>query len=149
MNVGEFCGREVVIASKEATIVEVAKLMRKHHVGDVVIVEHDRSPPMPIGIITDRDIVVELVAAEVPLEAVRVGDVMSYDLVTAREDESTWDALQRMRTRGVRRLPVVNGQGGLEGILALDDLLELLSEELVAVARVPGREIIREKKLLE
>lgn len=149
MNVGEFCSREVVIASEEATIVEIAQLMRKHHVGDVVIVDRSKSPPVPIGIVTDRDIVVELVAAEVPLGAVSVGDVMSYDLATAREDEAVWDALQRMRTRGVRRLPVVNAQGGLEGILALDDLLELLSEELGSLARVPAREIVREKKLVD
>jgi len=149
MTVGEFCNREVVITTQEATIREVAKLMRQYHVGDVVIVDRSKTPPRPIGIITDRDIVVELIAAEVPLENVTVGDVMSFDLVTARERDGIWDTLQRMRTRGIRRVPVVNAEGGLEGILTVDDFLELFSEELLALARVPNREVAREKKLRE
>ena len=149
MTVGEFCNREVVITTQEATIREVAKLMRQYHVGDVVIVDRSKTPPKPIGIITDRDIVVELIAAEVPLENVTVGDVMSFDLVTARERDGIWDTLQRMRTRGIRRVPVVNAEGGLEGILTVDDFLELFSEELLALARVPNREVAREKKLRE
>jgi CBS domain-containing protein len=147
MTVGKFCNREVVIASGEATIVETAQLMRRHHVGDVVIVDRSMSPPVPIGIITDRDIVVELIAAEVPLASVKVGEVMSYELVTAREDDSIWDTLQRMRARGIRRMPVVNENGGLEGILTLDDLLELFSEELIMLAKVSSREVAREKSL--
>lgn len=149
MTVGEFCNREVVIASREDTIVNIAKLMRKHHVGDVVIVERGKEPPLPIGIITDRDIVVELVASEVPLGSVTAGDVMSYELMTAREEDGIWECLQRMRTRGVRRVPVVNREGGLEGILTVDDLLELFSEELLALAKVPIREAVREKKVRE
>ncbi|MEJ2033154.1 MAG: CBS domain-containing protein [Deltaproteobacteria bacterium] len=111
MTVGEFCNREVVIASQEETIIEIAKLMRKHHVGDVVIVDRSKAPPMPIGMITDRDIVVELIAAEVQLDAVTVGDAMSRELVTVREEEGIWECLQRMRIRGVRRVPVVNRDG--------------------------------------
>jgi CBS domain-containing protein len=149
MTVGEFCNREVVIASQEETIIEIAKLMRKHHVGDVVIVDRSKAPPMPIGMITDRDIVVELIAAEVQLDAVTVGDAMSRELVTVREEEGIWECLQRMRIRGVRRVPVVNRDGGLEGILTVDDLLDLFSEELLALAKVSTREVVREKKLRE
>lgn len=149
MTVGEFCNREVVIASREETIVDIAKLMRRHHVGDVVIVDRSKEPPVPIGIMTDRDIVVAFIAAEVPLDSVTVGDVMSPELVTVREDEGIWECLQRMRIRGVRRIPVVNRQGGLEGILTVDDLLELFAEELLALAKVPTREVVREKKLRE
>jgi CBS domain-containing protein len=123
--------------------------MRTYHVGDVVIVDRGKEPPVPIGIITDRDIVVELIAAEVPLDTVTVGDVMSRELVIAREEEGIWECLQRMRARGVRRVPVVNEQGGLEGILTVDDLLGLFSEELLALAKVPTREVVREKKLRE
>jgi CBS domain-containing protein len=149
MTVGEFCNREVVIASEEATIVEAAQLMRRYHVGDVVIVDHSKSPPVPIGILTDRDIVVEIIAAEVSLDSVKVGDVMSNELITAQEDDGIWDTLQRMRGRGVRRIPVVNAQGGLEGILTVDDLLELFSEELINLAKIANREILREKELRE
>jgi CBS domain-containing protein len=123
--------------------------MRLHHVGDVVIVEDRKEMPVPVGIITDRDLVVELIADEVDLDAVTVGDVMSYELVTARTDDSIWETLKRMRGQGVRRIPVVNDQGGLEGILALDDILELLAEELSMLAKVPACAQTKEEQLRE
>jgi CBS domain-containing protein len=149
MTVGHFCNREVVICGRESTIVEVAQLMRQHHVGDLVIVEDREDVTVPVGIITDRDLVVELIADEVDLDAVTVGDVMSYELVTARTDDSIWETLKRMRGQGVRRIPVVNDQGGLEGILALDDILELLAEELSMLAKVPVCAQKKEEQLRE
>ena len=140
MTVGKFCNRDVIIAEKERTVIEVAKLMRHHHVGDVVIVSSNGNGTKPIGILTDRDIVIELVACDVPLESVAVGDVMSYELVTAKEDDSIWDTLQLMRAKGIRRVPVVNASDELEGILSIDDLLELFAEELNLLAKVPFRE---------
>lgn len=146
MSVGEICNREVIITSKESTIFEVAKLMRDHHVGDVIVVDSNGIQPVPIGIITDRDIVVELIAKEVALDSVTVADVMTYDLFTAKERDGIWSTLECMRTRGIRRMPVVNEQGGLEGILTVDDLLELFSEELTSLAKVAFREKNREKE---
>jgi CBS domain-containing protein len=148
MTVGKVCSREVVVASKDSTIIDVARLMRQHHVGDVVIVDSNGNgdQPKPIGIITDRDIVVELIACEVSFDAVSVGDVMSFELTTAREQDSIWKTLHRLRTKGVRRIPVVNDEGGLEGILTVDDLLELLAEELILLAKVPAREQMLEKE---
>lgn len=141
MTVGKFCNREVIIAEKDRGIAEIAKLMRSHHVGDVVIVAtSDDAQTKPIGILTDRDIVIELIAADVPLDSVSAGDVMSYELITAREEDSIWDTLQRMRAKGVRRIPVVNDAGELQGILSIDDLLELFAEELNLLAKVPFRE---------
>jgi CBS domain-containing protein len=140
MTVGRFCNREVVIADKDMSIAEVAKLMRTHHVGDVVIVSGTAKRPRPIGILTDRDIVIELIACNVPIDSVAAGDVMSYELVTAREGDSIWDTLQHMRARGIRRIPVVNNADELEGILSIDDLLELFAEELNLLAKVPFRE---------
>ena len=148
MTVGKFCSREVVVASKDSTIIDVARLMRQHHVGDVVIVDSNGNgdQPKPIGIITDRDIVVELIACEVSLDAVSVGDAMSFELITARELDSIWETLHRLGTKGVRRIPVVNDEGGLEGILTVDDLLEMLAEELILLAKVPVREQMLEKE---
>ncbi len=139
MTVGKFCTREVVIATKDASIVEVAQLMRKHNVGDIVIVKSIADQNEPLGIITDRDIVVELLATEVKLDTVSVGDVMSFDLITVRENDSVWDTMQLMRSKGIRRIPVVNEQGGLEGILTSDDMLELLADELIMIANIPFR----------
>ena len=149
MTVGHFCNREVVISGRESTIVAVAQLMRLHHVGDVVIVEDKEEGRVPVGIITDRDLVVELIADGVDLDAVTAGDVMSYELVTARTDDSIWETLRRMRGQGVRRMPVVNDQGGLEGILSLDDILELLADELSMLAKVPTCAQTREEQLRE
>jgi CBS domain-containing protein len=145
MSIGTFCNREVIVTSKDTSIVEVALLMRQHHVGDVVVVDSSKGESIPVGIITDRDIVVELIAKEVPLDSVTVGDVMSFELATVKEQDGIWDTLQRMRTKGIRRIPVVNEEGGLVGILAVDDLVELLSEEFAILADIVRKEQIQEK----
>ena len=149
MTAGHFCNREVVITDQQSTIVEAAQLMRRHHVGDVVVIEERDDVTRPVGIITDRDIVVELIAEEVDLKAVTVGDVMSYDLVTITEQNSIWDTLTQMRRQGIRRLPVVNDQGGLEGILTMDDILVLLTDELNQLAKVPDHSQKKEQVLRE
>lgn len=147
MSVGEFCNRQVVIASPESDIVDVAKLMRQYHVGDVVIVRsEEEEAKMPLGIVTDRDLVIELMAKEVALEAVTVGDVMSYELVSCRESDGIWDCLQRMQSKRIRRLVVVNDEGSLVGILTIDDLLELLAEEMTALAKVALGQQAKERR---
>jgi CBS domain-containing protein len=147
MTVGKICNREVVITTPEATLIAVAKLMREYHVGNVVVVKARGDEKVPVGIITDRDIVLAIVASEVDLDAVLAGDIMSHELLTAGEQESIWDVLQRMRAHGVRRLPVVNARGGLEGILSVNDFLELISDELLALAQVATRQQQREKEI--
>lgn len=150
MSAGAFCNREVVVAPATTDIVTIAQLMRQHHVGDVVIVD-DAAPErmVPRGIITDRDIVLELVAGGVTLDRVAVGDVMSHELVTAHEEDSLWQTIQRMRAFGIRRMVVVNSAGGLEGILTLDDLIELLADELSTLAKTLPHSRAREKSRRE
>ena len=145
MSIGKVCNRETVIARAEDTIVEVAKLMRRHHVGDIVVIESGEGGNVPIGILTDRDLVMEILAQDLSPDAVTVGDIMSEEIVTAREEDGIWDTLQRMRIKGVRRVPVVDARGGLVGILALDDLLELLAGELADLAKIVRREEGRER----
>ncbi len=147
MRVGEFCSREVVVVGKEEPIQEAARLMRRYHVGNVVVVEERVEGRLPVGILTDRDIVVELVAAGIGLDAVSIGDVMSFELLTVREEEELNDTIRRMQAEGVRRVPVVNGAGALVGILALDDILELVAEELSGLVRVITREQRKEREL--
>ena len=146
MTVGKICNREVVIVTPEKNLIEVAKLMREYHVGDVVVVDERSGERMPVGIITDRDIVLAIIASEVNLTDVVAGDIMTSDLLTARELDSIWDTLQRMRSHGVKRLPVVNDRDGLEGILSVNDFLELISEELLALAQVARRQQQRERE---
>jgi CBS domain-containing protein len=146
MSVGQFCNRDTVILRKEDSIIEAAKLMREFHVGSAVVVEDSVSGAKPVGIITDRDLVIEILAAELDPNAVTVGDIMSYDLTTAREEDGLWETLQRMRVKGVRRIPVVNQQGLLAGILTSDDLLEILAGELTELVKIIGKEQEREQK---
>jgi CBS domain-containing protein len=144
MAVGEICNREVVIVEKTLSVVDAAQLMRKHHVGDLVVVEEKDGRKHPVGIVTDRDIVVEVVAAGVNPDALKVGDIMGPEVATVREGEGLFEALRRMRDKGVRRMPVVDRDGGLVGILTLDDLLSLLAEEMTELAKLVSHERQRE-----
>ncbi|MEJ2645615.1 MAG: CBS domain-containing protein [Gammaproteobacteria bacterium] len=145
MSVGEICDREVVVTGPDASIAAAARLMREHHVGDVVVVEGAADRPVPVGIVTDRDLVIEVLAEEVAPDSVTVRDVMSDRLLTAREQDGLWESLGRMRARGVRRMPVVDGQGALAGIVTVDDLLDLLAGELADLVKLVGREREREQ----
>jgi CBS domain-containing protein len=145
MAVGDICNREVVVCERASSVVAAAQLMRQHHVGTLVVVEEQGEQRVPVGIVTDRDVVVEVVAKEIAFDAVSVGDIMSFDLLTAREEDDLWDTLAAMRARGVRRVPVVDDAGGLVGLVTVDDLLDLLAEELGALARVIRREQLREE----
>jgi len=146
MNIGEICNRETVFTTKDSSINQAAQLMREHHVGDLVVVEENAGRRTPIGILTDRDLVIEILAKDVDMNAVTVGDVMSSELMTARESDGLYETLQRMRAKGVRRVPVVDASGALAGIVAADDLLDLLADELTTLARLLSREQARERQ---
>jgi signal-transduction protein with cAMP-binding, CBS, and nucleotidyltransferase domain len=127
------------------SIPDAARLMRDKHVGSLVITDTNEGRVMPIGILTDRDIVIEIISRDISLNEVTVGDVMTYALLKVTEDENIFDVAQRMRARGVRRVPVISRLGELVGIIAADDILELLSEELSLLSRITTREAEQEK----
>ncbi len=145
MAIGEICNRDTVFTTRTSSIGDAARLMREHHVGDLVVVEESGGRRIPVGILTDRDLVIEILARDVDMNTVNVGDVMTGELVTARESDGIYETVQRMRAKGVRRMPVVDGNGTLVGILAVDDLLDLLADELTTLARVVSREQARER----
>lgn len=134
MPISEICNREVIVMQRSESVMEAAKLMRKHHVGNVLVVESRNGVRVPVGIVTDRDLVVEVMASELDSNTITVGDIMVPGLATVRDGTGIFEAIQYMRAKGVRRLPVVDESGGLTGIVALDDLLELLSEEFLALS---------------
>lgn len=146
MPIGEICNRDVVILQQEDTVLDGAKLMRQHHVGDVVVVEERNGVQFPIGIVTDRDLVVEIMATGLDQTVITVGDIMVKELVTVKESTGIFETIQYMRSKAVRRLPIVDEDGALVGILALDDLLELLSEELLAIAKLIRRQRKKETR---
>lgn len=146
MNAGELCNREVVFTYRNTPLAEAARLMREHHVGSLVVVVDRLSERVPVGILTDRDIVVAVVAKELDPGSLTVGDVVTGELIKVREQDGIPDALRLMREKGVRRLPVLTHSGALAGILTIDDLLELMAEELGAFARTIDRERVREAR---
>ncbi len=146
MKTGDVCNREVVFIERAASIAAAARLMRAHHVGDLVVVEEKNGRRAPVGIVTDRDLVLEVLAEGVNQNDIAVGDVMSYELVTANEDDDLFDTLKHMRTKGIRRLPVVDRAGSLVGIVTVDDLLDLLAEQVSDLARIVQREQTRERE---
>jgi CBS domain-containing protein len=146
MNAGELCNREVVFAYRDTPLVQAARLMREHHVGSLVVVVDRLSERVPVGILTDRDIVVAVVAKELDPRKLTVGDVATAGLLAVHEKDGIPDALRMMRENGVRRLPVLTHSGALAGILTIDDLLELMAEELGAFARTIDRERVREAR---
>jgi len=142
----DICSRQVIVAEASTPLIEVAKLMRKSHVGAVVIVDGPTTK-RPVGIVTDRDIVVEVVAAGQDARALTAGEVMSDTLATtSAEDDMHW-SLKIMRDHGVRRLPVVNERGAMVGIVALDDLLKAYASTLHDVAQAIGTERVVESAL--
>jgi CBS domain-containing protein len=146
MSIGEICNRETVFTTKDSSISQAAQLMREQHVGDLVVVEEKGGRRIPVGILTDRDLVIEILAKNVDMNAVTVGDVMSSELLTARENDGLYETLQRMRAKGVRRVPVVDTGGVLAGIISADDLLDLLADELTTLARLLSRGQARERQ---
>lgn len=146
MTAGKYCNREVIITGPDTTIHEAAKLMRKHHVGDLVVVEKQDERNVAVGIVTDRDLVIEVLAQEVAPGSVTVRDVMSAEPVEVTEDETLLDTLALMRSRGVRRVLIVDSQGGLQGILSADDAIELIAEAMNSLVKLVGREIAQERR---
>ena len=147
LTAGEFCNREVVIGQELEHVTEVARRMREHHVGSVVIVQQSAQGPTPIGVLTDRDIVLGLVAVDPSyLERAIVKDLLPGKLVTVGEDASLYEVIVRMRSHGIRRLPVVSDAGTLVGIIAFDDLVVHLGEELQRLGSLIEREVDSESK---
>lgn len=144
-NIGGICSRDVVFTTGDTTVSAAAKLMREHHVGSIVVVEEmNGGKRRPLGIVTDRDIVVEVVAPGLDAETITVGDIMTTELVTASESEGLLETMEIMRYKGVRRIPVVDSAGQLIGIASIDDLLEVLAEEMNELAKIVTRERVHE-----
>jgi CBS domain-containing protein len=140
MAIGEFCNREVVFATRTTGIREAAQLLRRYHVGDLVVVDEVEGKRLPVGMVTDRDIVIEIIAQSLAIDDLTVGDIMGPQLISVEEKEDVVETIRRMRAHGIRRIPVVGQDGGLVGIVSVDDMLDLLAEELTELAKVAPRE---------
>ena len=145
MPIAEICQKKIAVLDRRETVAQAAKVMRERHVGDVIVT--DSVNDSPIGILTDRDIVVGLIAMGIPPDSVSVGDVMTPSLVTIREDQGVYEAIQVMERYGVKRLPVMDKSDQLIGIVSSNDLMELLGREMIALSKLNERQKNREREI--
>ena len=146
MNISDICTLDAIHCTRDETVQAAAFLMRKHHVGDLVVVDRIEDDAIPVGIVTDRDIVVSVIALGLDPSSLLVGDIMTDDLLTCREDDDVYHTIEHMRLRGIRRVPVVNHGGALAGIVSVDDLLEFLAEEMGDLSRISGSQQAHERR---
>lgn len=147
MQLGEACNREVIIITDNSSVIDAAKLMRDYHVGSIVVTKKDGGITKPIGIITDRDLVIDVIARDISPEKVTVNGIMNSKLITGKDTDQLWNSLRTMRTHGIRRMPVIDSNGSLVGIITADDILELFSEELLDLTRLIALEQKKEETL--
>ena len=126
------------------TAAEAAELMREFHVGTLVVVDGTAGKVVPVGLVTDRDITIAVVAAHADPDSVRVSDVMRPALITANVADDIYATIQVMRDQGIRRLPVVDDDGTLVAIVSQDDLYAHLSREMAALATVSRQQQAQE-----
>jgi CBS domain-containing protein len=147
MRIADICTRDVIQCSRTTSALELAQLMRHGHVGDVVVVDQPNGERVPVGIVTDRDLAIQVMALEADPAVVKAGDLMGPALVTAGEANDVNETAELMRFKGVRRIPVVDEHGSLVGIVTLDDLLKVIGEQIAFLARVIAREELQEREL--
>lgn len=142
MRAGELCIRDVVVANPEESVVEAARRMAELGVGDLVVVaDQPGGLPRPIGIVTDRDLVIEVLARPDRVPAsLTLADVMRRDLVLAFEDDDIEGVIAKMRQHTIRRIPIVDRHGGLQGILSIDDVLGWMRDQLQAATKLVERQ---------
>jgi CBS domain-containing protein len=146
MKLKDLCVLDVACCHKDTTATDAARLMRQHHTGDLVVIDESDGTREPVGIVTDRDIVMEVLAKSRDPERTKVSEVMASPLVVASCSENMATAIERMHAHGVRRLPIVDDSGAVFGILTLDDLYRALAEHTAALAAIVTKEQTRENR---
>ena len=141
----DICRTDMVTADEHSSLYEISKLMRENHIGDVVITRSTNAAQTPIGIVTDRDIVVHGIACDIDLEEVTAGDLSAQDLVTVEPDADIFDIARTMNESAVRRV-IVTGEVGYNGIISFDDILWALAQIVNNLSAVTERQIQRESR---
>lgn len=147
MQLKDLCVLDVAYCTPDITVTAAARLMREHHTGDLVIIDDADEEREPVGIVTDRDIVVEVLARGRDPGKTTVGEIMSKQLVIASGSEDVSQALQRMVAHGVRRIPVVDDGQFVLGIVTLDDILRVQAEQASSIAHIVSKQQAREQRM--
>lgn len=142
MTIGDYCKHVVITTSKNTNVFDAAKLMKKHNIGNVVVVD-ETNGGTPIGIFTDRDITIKIVADEIDPRKLTVGDAMTQDLLVLQEHQSIQEAIDKMCAKKVRRAPIIDKNNKIIGIATVDDLLLLFSDELGSLAKLVRKQILK------
>ena len=134
--------RDVATAYEDESVVEAAQRMGQLAVGDLIVVkDRPHGQPHPIGIVTDRDLVVRVLACPHVLPATtKVGDVMQRELVTATEDDDVDAVADKMRAHAIRRVPIVDRFGGLQGVISIDDVIGWMRDQLQTATKLLERQ---------
>lgn len=140
----QYCETHVITVSPEATLTEAAKLMRENHIGDVVVCDAEG---VPLGILTDRDIVIGTLGQTAPTEGLVVQDIMTRNVATARDTASVEEIVTIMRQEGVGRLPLVNEHGILCGIVTAKKVIQWLSHQLDGLVNAAEKQQSKEQEL--
>jgi len=145
MKVREICSFGVVTCHPETSALDVARQMRDRHVGAVVVVESRQGGVVPVGIVTDRDLAIQVMAKALDPSSIRAGDLVARECVTVMDSDLAYEAIWQMRRGSVRRLPVVDARDHLVGIVAMDDLNQFLAQELKDTACIAEHQVTVEK----
>ena len=140
MNIGQVCSQPAATVDLSATLAEAAVLMRDRNVGAVIVTQSPSDRPTAVGVITDRDIVRAQLDHAADLSSLCVEHAMSREPLEIHAQSDIDDAIRRMRARGVRRAPVIAGDGTLIGVVSIDDLIACVAEDLVGLSTVLGRQ---------
>ena len=146
MKLKDLCVLDVACCTREVTVSAAARLMRERHTGDVIVVDDADEDREPVGILTDRDIVIEVLAKGGDPNKTTVAEIMATQLVIAGESEDSTQALQRMAAHGVRRIPVVDAERCVVGIITLDDLLREQAEQATRLLEVVTKQQAKERR---
>lgn len=144
MTIGTVCSRDPVTAPADAPLAALARLMRDRHVGAIIVTKQPIDRPVPVGVVTDRDIVCAQIDRAADLFTLNAEDVMTRDPLVLTDTMSLAEGIERLRDRGVRRAPVVDNSGGLIGLVSIDDLFAAMAEDLMQLARLVARQPKRE-----
>ncbi|MFZ3229092.1 MAG: CBS domain-containing protein [Pseudobdellovibrio sp.] len=139
MPIIDLCSRELISVERNASLQFAAQLMKKHHVGGLVVVETNGFSK-PVGIITDRDIVLNVVADKLPFDT-KVGAIMSNNVVSIQAKTGIAEAVEAMERARVRRMVVVDSLGNACGLVSADDILRLIAKEINGLGNLYQKQV--------
>lgn len=145
LSIAELFERNPIWLRTSATLLEAAQLMARNHIGDIIVIKEQNDRLVPVGMLTDRDLVVKGVAHRIAAETVRVSDLMTLEVITAKESASLSEVMHLMSDNGVSRLPIVAENGSLVGILTSKRLFQYLAQGLCELSMLSRQQLEREE----